>query len=72
MGDLEPELKILETPKTIDDTLDLPEDKLQEDACETSRAPGEAQPAATDNENLILQTTVAQLERDLDVAHNRI
>ena len=35
--------------ETLDNTPDLPEDQLQEDARETSRAPGEYQPAATEN-----------------------
>ena len=72
MGALEPELEILETPETLDNTPDRPEDGPQEDARETSRALGEAQPAATYNETLALRTRVAQLERDLAVAHNRI
>ena len=72
MGALEPKLEILETPETLDNTLDLPEDRLQEDAREASRTPGESHPAATDTENLALRTRVAQLERDLAVAHNRI
>ena len=71
MGALKPALEILETPETLDNTLDLTEDQLQEDACETSCAPGKAQPAATDNEDLALQTRLAQLERDLAVTHNR-
>ena len=59
-------------PETPDNTLDLPEDRLQEDARETSCTRGESQPAATENENLALRTRVAQLEADLAVARDRI
>ena len=52
MGALEHEL---ETP---DIPLDLPEDRLQEDARETSLAPGDSQPAATQNKILALDTRV--------------
>ena len=68
-GALEPELEILETTDT---PLDLPEDRLQEDARDTTRASGESQPVATENKILALHTRVTQLERDLDVAHARI
>ena len=68
-GALEPELEILETP---DNPLDLPEDRLQEDARDTTCAPGESQLVATENKILALQTRVTQLERDLAVAHARI
>ena len=66
MGALEPELEILETPYN---PLDLPEDRLQEDARDTTSAPGESQPVAMENKILALQTRVTQLERDLAVAH---
>ena len=66
MGALELEL---ETP---DMPLEQPEDRLQEDARQTSCAPGKSQPAATETENLVLHTRVAQLETDLAVAHDRI
>ena len=66
MGALELEL---ETP---DIPIDLLEDRLQEDARETSLAPGNSQPAATQNKILALETQVAQLEADLAVAHARI
>ena len=69
MGDLEPELEILETQDT---PLDLPEDRLQEDATDTTCTPGESQPVAMENEILTLRTRVDQLERDCAVAHNRI
>ena len=69
MGALEPELEILETHDT---PLNLPEDRLQEDAPDTTCAPGESQPVAMENEILALRTRMAQLERDLAVAHNRI
>ena len=39
MGALEPELEILET---LDTPLDLPEDRLQEDAPDTTCAPSES------------------------------
>ena len=45
MGTLEPEPEILETHDT---PLDLPEDRLQEDAPDTTCAPGNSQPAATE------------------------
>ena len=60
MGAPEPELEILETPNT---PLDLPEDRLQEDACDTTCAPGESQPVVTEDKILALQTRVTQLER---------
>ena len=66
MGALELEL---ETP---DIPLDQPEDRLQEVARQTSCAPGETMPEATETENLALRTRVAQLETDLAVAHDRI
>ena len=66
MGALELELEI---PNA---TLNLPEDRLQEDASENSRATGGSQPAATENQMLVLQTRVTQLETDLAVAHARI
>ena len=66
MGALELEL---ETP---DIPLDLPEDRLQEDASETTCAPGNSQPAATEVKILALETRVTQLEADLAVAHARI
>ena len=69
MGALEPELEILET---LDTLLDVPEDRLQEDARDTTSAPGESQPVAMENKILALQTRVTQLERDLAVAHARI
>ena len=69
MGAHEPKLEILETPDT---PLDLPEDRLQEDARDTTCAPGESQPVAMENKILALQTRVTQLERDLGVAHARI
>ena len=69
MGALEPELEILKTPDTL---LDLPEDQLQEDARDTTSAPGESLPVAMENKILALQTRVTQLERDLAVAHARI
>ena len=69
MGALEPELEILKTPNT---PLDLPEDRLQEDARDTTCAPGESQQVATENKILALQTRVTQLERDLAVAHAHI
>ena len=50
MGALELEL---ETP---DMPLEQPEDRLQEDARQTSCNPGESQPAATETENVILRT----------------
>ena len=69
MGALEPELEILET---LDTPLDLPEDRLQEDAPDTTCAPSESQPVGMENEILALRTRVIQVERDLAVAHNRI
>ena len=66
MGALELELETPDTP------LLQAEDHLQEDARQTSRAPGESQPAATETQNLVLRTRVAQLETDLAVAHDRI
>ena len=69
MGALEPELEILETPDT---PLDLPEDRLQEDARDTTCAPSESQPVAMENKILALETRVTQLEADLAVAHARI
>ena len=69
MGALEPELEILET---TDITLDLPEDRLQEDAPDTTCTPGKSQPAATENKILALVTQVTQLEADLAVAHAHI
>ena len=66
MGALELEL---ETP---DIPLEQREDRLQDDARQTSRAPGESQLVATETENLVLRTRVAQLETDLAVAHARI
>ena len=67
MGALKPE-----THETPNISLDLPEDRLQEDARETSLAPGNSQPAATENKILALETRVTQLEADLAVAHARI
>ena len=69
MGALEPELEILERADT---PLDLPEDWLQEDACDTTCAPSVFQPVGTENKILALQTRVTQLERDLAVAHAHI
>ena len=69
MGTLEPELEILET---TDIRLDLPEDQLQEDAPDTTCAPGNSQPAAMEAMILALETRVTQLEADLAVAHARI
>ena len=66
MGALEPEPEILETH---DNPLDLPEDRLQEDAPDTTSAPGNSQPAATEAKILALETRVTQLEADLAVAH---
>ena len=66
MGALELELENPDMP------LEQPEDRLQEDTRQTSCAPGESQPAATETENLALRTRVAQLETDLAVAHDRI
>ena len=67
MGALECET--LETPNI---SLHLPEDQLQEDARETSLAPGDSQPAARQNKILALETRVTQLEAGLTVAHARI
>ena len=50
-GAVKPELAILKTPEI---PLDLPEDRLQEDAPDMSCARGEPQPAATETENLAL------------------
>ena len=69
MGALAPELEMLKTPNT---PLELPEDRLQEDARDTTCAPSESQPVATENKTLALQTRVTQLERALAVAHVRI
>ena len=66
MGALELEL---ETPNI---PLDQPEPCHQADARETFYAPGESQPAATENKILALETRVTQLEADLAVAHARI
>ena len=66
MGALELEL---ETP---DIPLDQPEDRLQEDARQTTCTPSQTQPATTETENLALHTRVAELETDLAVADDRI
>ena len=62
----------LETLETPEMPLDLPEDRLQEDACKTSRSLSGPQPAATENKILVLKTRVTQLERELTVAHASI
>ena len=69
MGALQAELEILET---TDIPLDLPEDRPQEDAPDTTCAPGNSQPAATEAKILALETPVTQLEADLALAHARI
>ena len=69
MGALEPELEILEKTNT---PLDLPEDGHEEDAPDTTCAPGNSQPAATENKIPALETRVTQLEADLAVAHASI
>ena len=69
MGALEPEPEILETQDT---PLNLPENWLQEDAPDTTCAPGNSQSVATEAKILALETRVTQLEAYLAVAHARI
>ena len=67
MGTVKPET--LETRNLF---LHLPEDRLQEDAHETSLAAGDSQLVATENKILALETRVTQLEVYLAVAQGRI
>ena len=69
MGALEPELELLET---TDIPLHLPQDRLQEEAPDTTCTPGNSQLAATEDKIFPLETRVTQLEADLAVANVRI